>query len=94
MANYLIPAFLIGLLPVDLVAGLAKGTWPTQATLMVVGGAIIGLFLARQLWGGQAKKLETLSYTTWNKLANSWHNEVKHTVYLYHTEGNFFSLSK
>lgn len=61
MANYLIPGFLIGLLPVDLVAGLAKGTWPTQATLMVIGSAIIGLFLARQLWGGRAKKLETRS---------------------------------
>lgn len=61
MANYLIPGFLIGLLPVDLIAGLAKGSWPTQATLMVLGGAVIGLFLARQLWGGNAKRLEERS---------------------------------
>ncbi len=61
MANYLIPGFLIGVLPVDLVAGLVKGSWPTQATLMVFGSAIIGLFLVRQLWGGRARKLETLS---------------------------------
>jgi NADH:ubiquinone oxidoreductase subunit 3 (subunit A) len=61
VANYLIPGFLIALLPVDLVAGLAKGTFPTQATLMVLGGAVIGLYLARHLWGGRAKELESLS---------------------------------
>lgn len=61
MANYLIPGFLIALLPVDLVAGLAKGQWPTQATLMVAGGFIIGVYLARRLWGGRARELESLS---------------------------------
>ncbi|MDB5082008.1 MAG: hypothetical protein JWP00_3932 [Chloroflexi bacterium] len=61
MANYLIPALLIATLPADLVAGLSKGTWPTQATLMTVGTAIIGLYLVRQLWGGRARRLETFS---------------------------------
>ena len=61
MANYLIPGFLIGLFPVDLMAGLVKGQWPTQATLMVAGGFIIGLYLARRLWGGRAKQIESLS---------------------------------
>lgn len=61
MANYLIPGFLIGLLPVDLVTGLAKGAWPTQATLMALGGTIIGLYLAWRLWGGRVKELEALS---------------------------------
>ncbi len=61
MANYLIPGFLMGLFPADLAAGLFKGQWPTQATLMVAGGFIIGLYLARQLWGGRAKQLESRS---------------------------------
>lgn len=61
MANFLIPGFLIALFPLDLVAGLLRGQWPTQATLMAAGGLLIGLFLARQLWGGRAGQLESMS---------------------------------
>jgi hypothetical protein len=61
VANYLIPGFLIALLPIDLVAGLVTNQWPTQATLMVAGGFIIGLYLARRLWGGKARQIESLS---------------------------------
>ncbi len=57
MANLILPIFMIAMLPFDIIAGLSKGLFPSQATLMAVGGALIGLYLARKLWGGGAEKL-------------------------------------
>jgi hypothetical protein len=47
------------LFPLDVVAGFIKGTYPSQATLMALLGAIIGLYLARKLWWGGSARLET-----------------------------------
>ncbi len=61
MATRLLPALLITLLPLDLVAGLAARMLPSQATLMALGGTLTGLYLARQLWWGGAARLEAQS---------------------------------
>lgn len=45
------------LFPVDLVAGLAKNVFPSEATLAALVGAIVGLYLARKLWWGGAARL-------------------------------------
>jgi hypothetical protein len=61
MANKILPILLILMLPVDLIAGLSRGIYPTQATLMALLGAIIGVYLARKLWAGGAARLEASS---------------------------------
>lgn len=61
MLNFLVPALLIALFPLDLVAGLLHRTYPTQATLMALGGALLGVYLARKLWGGGVQRLEATS---------------------------------
>ncbi len=59
MANLIIPVLLVIMFPLDLIAGLSKGLYPSQATLMSLLGALIGLYLARKLWGGGAGRLTT-----------------------------------
>ncbi|HEX2911374.1 MAG TPA: hypothetical protein VH186_11230 [Chloroflexia bacterium] len=58
VVNYLIPSLLMIMFPLDLVAGLAKGSYPTQASLMSALATILGIYLARKLWRGGAERLE------------------------------------
>lgn len=43
------PALLILFVPIDLLIGLTKGLYPTQATLAIIIGGGIGLLMARRL---------------------------------------------
>lgn len=61
MANFIIPTLLIAMFPLDLVASLFVGVYPSQGTLGALGGAFIGGYLARKLWNGGAQRLETES---------------------------------
>jgi hypothetical protein len=43
------PALLLAFVPIDLLIGLSKGLYPTQATLAIIIGGGIGLLMARRL---------------------------------------------
>ena len=58
MINRTLPVLLILMLPFDLVAGLSKGLFPSQATLAALIGTGVGLYLARQVWGGELARQE------------------------------------
>ncbi|MEI6044399.1 MAG: hypothetical protein WCS37_08410, partial [Chloroflexota bacterium] len=57
--DYILPGLLISLILWDLLVGLSKGVYPTQATPLSVLSGLVGLYLANQL-----RRLTTLHQTT------------------------------
>ena len=58
MVNRILPVLLMAMLPFDLVAGLSRGLFPSEATLAAVVGTGVGVYLARQVWGGRLARQE------------------------------------